>query len=504
MHNDVPNELWTEIFLHEPREVLMQLNLTQKRFNSLARPLLFRNFVFDPYNVSVGPLPQDEETLQDPDSFVLQRLKFWTSPEIASYVHLCAVYRSRALRGDGSQRRMRVTSTAAPWELVGKFCHHLQHLVNLRHLKLFDIDYPALLLSQISVLPNLRCLEVRSCYPQEHENTTDPKSLTATDTLDPPPLREVTLRTLAPQAASTHLWYPLLRRNTLRKLSTSLPARMLGQILMGQPFTVVTHLELVVSVRTLLQNVQLLEKFPAMQSLAVVASTEPRRPNGNGDFQDALSPVLASLGEYRGPPDLLKLFLPLSSFHRLILSCDDVDQALLHLRLINGPNYITSFHAHFSDLIYEELRELCGFFPHLTDLRVKVTIPHWTEDDYEEYYSGKEANFEAFDFLTELMESPPFPTGIEKIYVHWEYEDDDSHLDDGAPDLNALKDDFLSKYPKLKAIWIDGSPGFLYFWQLGVPGVQYDSCSFDYNDDDEIWEEAHALRKDLEMRWDNM
>ncbi|KAK7039368.1 hypothetical protein R3P38DRAFT_2899163 [Favolaschia claudopus] len=511
MHNDVPNELWTEIFLHGPREALMQLNLTHKRFNSLARPLLFRNFVFDPYEVGVpvGRLLQDEETLQDPDSFILKRLEFWTSSEIASYVHLCAVYRSRSLRGDSAPQHiwMSVTSTAATCELVGKLCRRLHHLVNLRHLKLSDIEYPALLLSSISVLPNLRYLEVRSCYPQEHEGTTDSRPHTATAALDSPPLCEATLEYSAwpasPGISAKH-WYPLLRRDTLRKLSTSLHTWILSQILMGQPFMVVTHLELVVSVRRLLQNVQVFEKFPAMQSLAVVASTEPREPDGNGAFQDARSPVLASLGEYRGPPDLLKLFLPLSSLHRLFLSCDDVNHALLHLRLINGSNHITSLRVHFLDLTHEELRELCGFFPHLTDLRVKVTVPYWIEDDYEEYHLGKQTNFEAFDFLTELMESPPFPIGIEKISVRWKYEDDNSHLDDGAPDLKALEDEFLSRYPALKAMWIDGSPGFLYFWQLGISGVQYDSCSFDYNDDEEKWEKAHALRKDLEMRWDNM
>ncbi|KAJ6621809.1 hypothetical protein B0H10DRAFT_946818 [Mycena sp. CBHHK59/15] len=83
----VPEELWTEIVGYASRETLKQLHVTQRRFHRLSRPLLFRDFDFQPYAIDHYGFGANDVILPAAAELdrALQRLKFWTSAEIAPH-----------------------------------------------------------------------------------------------------------------------------------------------------------------------------------------------------------------------------------------------------------------------------------------------------------------------------------------------------------------------------------------------------------------------------------
>ncbi|KAJ7145650.1 hypothetical protein C8R44DRAFT_755650 [Mycena epipterygia] len=93
----IPSEIWTEIFAQLPREVLMHVALTHGLFHRITRPLLFRDFEFHPYTTIPGyyltHCPPSRLSLPDvePVDYLLQRLQFWFSADIAPFVRTCRV-----------------------------------------------------------------------------------------------------------------------------------------------------------------------------------------------------------------------------------------------------------------------------------------------------------------------------------------------------------------------------------------------------------------------------
>ncbi|KAJ7500832.1 hypothetical protein B0H11DRAFT_767742 [Mycena galericulata] len=210
--------------------------------------------------------------------------------------------------------------------------------------------------------------------------------------------------------------------------------------------------------------------------------------------------ILTSLQEYRGPDDFLHALLPIPSLRRLFLPCEDPSRRLAKLRSIETPNNVTSLNVQFRDFDHESLRELCGFFPHLTNLFIIVTIPPVIEYDFEEWHFDQNPSWEVHDFFGSLTEDLPFPLGIRKLAIHWEFEDDKALIEEGVPDFHALADALVSKYPSIKAIWVDGPPGCLYHWRDGEVKVQ---C-LEGDSKDTYWERAYSLSNELNVFWDTI
>ncbi|KAJ7725409.1 hypothetical protein B0H14DRAFT_3002961 [Mycena olivaceomarginata] len=69
----VPYELWLEIFRSLPPDALEHLSLTCTKFKAISRPHLFNEFYFRPYKSA------------------MERLEFWCSDEIAPHVRSCVI-----------------------------------------------------------------------------------------------------------------------------------------------------------------------------------------------------------------------------------------------------------------------------------------------------------------------------------------------------------------------------------------------------------------------------
>ncbi|KAJ7477906.1 hypothetical protein B0H11DRAFT_1916765 [Mycena galericulata] len=472
----VPDEIWDEIFGYLPRNELMQVQLTQRRFSSISRPLLFREFDFHPYDVrdTDQSLPQD--VLSD---LISRRLKFWTSTEIAPLVRTCRATRRRTLP-------IGIQEIDNPWPLLTDFFDALHHFTNLAHLILATVQYNMTCLQNLRLLPHLTQLEVDSCFV---EGTIDPSNLT--------PLRISDFRYKSHFAStpSPALWLPLLARTTLCHFATEYQPELFAQIVSGHAFPCVKRLEFGIDVSVMLSNLRVLSRFSATEVLIIRYGYGNHQVESAQDSEESdmpLSNILTSLEEYRGPDDLLPLLLPIPSLRRLCLPGEEPSTRLAKLRSIKTPNNVTSLDVYFSDFDHEDLCELCGFFPHLTDLFITVRVLH------EKYTLtlGQHPSWEVYQFLGELTEDLPFPSGIQKLAIHWEFEDGKTHIEDGAPDVYALTEALISKYPDLKAIWVDGYPGFVYYWRDGEVEVQYHKYMVD---DDAYWE--RKLRNKIKVSW---
>ncbi|KAF7340866.1 hypothetical protein MSAN_02116100 [Mycena sanguinolenta] len=477
MHQDVPHEIWIEIFSHLPRDALLQVHLSQRRFRAISLPLLFREFVL----LQVADRRRGASTSLSADGIhnldntvASRRLQFWTSSKIAPCVRVCRVTGFRDLR--------------SRWPVLDEFFDALPHFTNLHRLTIFEIDYNPTFLQNIRRLLNLTHLEVHSSNLAKLVGASD------LATLPPLPVSKFTHR----GSGDPQYWFPFLRRATLSHFSTSYDEWLFAQVLSGDPFPCVTHLELSTGKgSTMFANLRLLAKFPATEVLTV-----RYRPTARKADLTPLVGVLPLLKQYEGPDDLLHLLFPISSFHRLILfGMTEPDDRLARLRSINVPNHITFLDIKFTDFDHASLCDLCGLFPHLVDLRIEVEVPHWTDDDYEEYYLGKEVLWDAYDFFGDLAKDLPFPACIQKFVIHWKYEDGELHLEYGAPDVRLLQDALVSKYSSMKAFWADSSPEFLYYWRNDEVAVQYFR---EDEEDDDYWEDTHKFSAELKALWDRI
>ncbi|KAJ7201491.1 hypothetical protein B0H12DRAFT_1244233 [Mycena haematopus] len=394
MHDSaVPYEIWTEIFQHLPRYTLLQVHLSQKRFRAISLPILFREFHLARINdhraniaLSVGANGAHDA------AYAFRRLQFWTSPEIAPFVHLCRV----SAGVPGLPQHLHIHKR---WPVLDEFFDSFHHFTNLRRLSIVEADYNPTFLRTLRLLPNLIHLELMFSRLGKPAIDSDLETL---------PLLEIPEFTFFGRGSLQH-WFPFLRRTKLRHFSTSCDEWLLAQLLSGDPFPCVTRLEIQMDkASTLFTNLRVLAKFPATEILTIRYRGKGKGFEGSGRDRTPLFGVLPLLKQYQGPDDLLDVLLPIPSLQRLILpATEKPNDQLARLRAVNVPNHITSLDMKFFDFHHENLRDLCVFFPHLTDLRIKVVVPHWTEDDYEEYYFGEEASWEVYGFFEDSLRICP-------------------------------------------------------------------------------------------------
>ncbi|KAJ6587389.1 hypothetical protein B0H10DRAFT_2093738 [Mycena sp. CBHHK59/15] len=335
-HDDIPDEMWSEIFSHLPRDALVHVHLAQRRFHYISRPLLFSEFRFHPKNVKCPPgttshVEISQEELVD---IVLQRLEFWSSSGIAPFIRTCRVI---GWRNSGC--------TA--------FFNSFPRFTNLFRLCMIEVQYNQIFMQNLHLLPNLTHLKFRN---------------------------------FTPNTVVDH-WIPILRRDTVRYLDLSYNERLFAQIQAGDPFPYVKGVKILMHSSRISLNLRVISKFPATEVLNVAhGDWELLTCASSGESHVPLSDLLTSLREYIGPEDLLHLLFPIPSLRRLVLPYSKPEDCLAKLGLIKTPNNITSLNVQFSDFDHEVLRDLCGFFPHLIDLRIMILIPSWDEDGEEYYY----------------------------------------------------------------------------------------------------------------------
>ncbi|KAJ7500835.1 hypothetical protein B0H11DRAFT_1908693 [Mycena galericulata] len=407
-------------------------------------------------------------------------LQFWTSTEIAPLVRTCR-----------ATWAVRIPGIESTWPQLSSFSHHF---TNLAHLILASVYYDQTFLENLRLLPRLTQLEVNSCFLAVDE-TIHPSNLTALQITD------FTYRVTYHSRSSPTHWFPLLTRTTLRSLATDYDRGLFTEILSGQSLPSLKRLEFNINpLLLLLSNLRVLSKFPATEILTIRDRAVPFAHEGGEESDTPLFDILTSLQEYRGPDDFLHALLPIPSLRRLFLPCEDPSRRLAKLRSIETPNNVTSLNVQFRDFDHENLRELCGFFPHLTNLVITVTIPPVIEYDFEEWSFDQNPSWEVHDFFGSLSEDLPFPLGIRKLAIHWELEDNKALIEEGVPDFHALTDALVSKYPSIEAIWLDGPPGCLYYWRDGEVKVQ---CLED-DSKDTYWERSYSLNNELEVFWDTI
>ncbi|KAJ6630540.1 hypothetical protein B0H10DRAFT_833176 [Mycena sp. CBHHK59/15] len=130
-HDDIPDEMWSEIFAHLPRDALVHVHLAQWRFHCISRPLLFSEFSFHPKNVKrlPGTTSRVELSQEELVDLVLQRLEFWSSSGIALFIRTCRVigWRNSAVHN--------------PYPLLAAFFISFPRFTNLFRLYMIKVQY---------------------------------------------------------------------------------------------------------------------------------------------------------------------------------------------------------------------------------------------------------------------------------------------------------------------------------------------------------------------------
>ncbi|KAK7042755.1 L-aminoadipate-semialdehyde dehydrogenase [Favolaschia claudopus] len=169
--DQVPDELWLQILQDLPKTALRNVSGTNRTLSRISRPLLFAEFTFCPY--AVTRLPKNDQTVRAPDVInpiplneiereaELDRLNFWSSPEIAPWVRSCTVRPLRsALEADKVEESGGNGSALA---LLDIFFRRLPRFTGLCHLHAFIVHFTPLGLANLRQLPSLSSLDVIVC-----------------------------------------------------------------------------------------------------------------------------------------------------------------------------------------------------------------------------------------------------------------------------------------------------------------------------------------------------
>ncbi|KAJ7108917.1 hypothetical protein C8R43DRAFT_1043540 [Mycena crocata] len=253
----LPIELWTEIFIYLPREAVAVMSFTHGFFHPVSRPLLFQELTFHPYIFIPGyDAASASHTLPDPAEVddALQRLQFWSSSEIASFVRTCIV-----TPWPHSRRTPRPVD---PYILLTALFDSLPRFTSLRHLSLHGVPFTPTVMAKLSLLPSLSVLEVK------HSIATEGRLL---DSAELATLRIANFRfNQNPDAAVNH-WFPSLCPDTLHRLDLMYSERLLNHIEGAHEFSRVQTLKIDMGrhSKKSLNLGRFLSKFPAIKQLEV-------------------------------------------------------------------------------------------------------------------------------------------------------------------------------------------------------------------------------------------
>ncbi|KAJ6632235.1 hypothetical protein B0H10DRAFT_2206623 [Mycena sp. CBHHK59/15] len=124
-------------------------------------------------------------------------------------------------------------------------------------------------------------------------------------------------------------------------------------------------------------------------------------------------------------------------------------------------NHITSLDATFDSFDNAALGTLSGFFPRLTELRIRINF------EVEDGAFEDDVNPQATTFFEALAETPTLPPTLERLALCWafEYEDpENAPTADELPEFAELRDALVVRCPGLTVLWLDGHE-FLFRWR---------------------------------------
>ncbi|KAJ7452665.1 hypothetical protein B0H11DRAFT_2072516 [Mycena galericulata] len=480
---DFPDELWAEVFANVPRDALFQTHLVCWRFCHITRRLLFREFTFYPKNYqapSHRDVPADQDGLRD---IIMQRLRFWTSSEIAPLIRTCH------LRG---RRPAPAVELLHPGSVLAELAHSFAHLTDVRYVSI-NVDCGRAAIDALWLLPNLTRLEIGA---EASEININP----------PPPLLPLCISTFKLElyfwtGSSAGSWASLLPRDTLQCLDLMHNESLFAQLQNGEPFSNVTILRLNMQYTAARLSLQLLTKFPAVEVLSVSyphsALQHDLAPIQSGP---PLSNFWTALREYTGPDELLYMLLPIPSLRRLVLPSRDLDQRLRIFRSINHlKNNITSLCFDSHDFDSETLRHVCRLFPFVVDLQIRVTIVPPRD------VVGFVSRWDTDHFFRKLIEESPLPTNTQKFAIRWEFVDDRKRVGFPGVDLHELGAALVARHPDMRAIWLSSRrfTGLSYFWRRGDhAGALYDPEQHDGRSQERA--KSRRIRRELESHWNEI
>ncbi|KAJ7046366.1 hypothetical protein C8F04DRAFT_1227507 [Mycena alexandri] len=350
---EVPEELWLEIFKLIPRECLMKASLTFRAFYRITRPLIFTHFHFHPYCLiqsaygGVLLLPRKEKI-----ALARERLDFWSSGEIGPYVRSCDITPWRA----HSTRALAVSKT--PHVLLHAFFDRLTHFTELRRVSTNEVYFSQTAVTNICALSALTHLNIHGLrVPRDGVISPMPQALAVSS---------FTIHHNRPLKNDVSYWITLLRPDSLLELDIHCDLRIFGENLDNIPSFPRVY-KLSVNFGAMPQNLAVLAKFPGVQRLKVLKSGKL------GDFIRDVN-LLPALTEYVGPHESLAIFLPCPNLTRLTIYRCNLDDFLMRLQNVRGPLNITSVNLDLCYLDDQKLSALFAVLPQLMELCIRTTV----------------------------------------------------------------------------------------------------------------------------------
>ncbi|KAJ6457364.1 hypothetical protein C8R45DRAFT_1221933 [Mycena sanguinolenta] len=480
--SQVPEEIWAHTFLHLPRAALPQVNLTQKKFHRIAHPLLFRDLEFHPYLCLAGYLITDcppsglmipyEEHIPS----LLDRLRFWSSPDIAALVRTCRV---SDWSNDGVCIMTPSNCGVHGWSfrrvedsyiLLRAFFDVLPRFTALRHLALTRVHFTQSGLKQLGLLRSLIKLEVDLCGLADG-------AVIDTGELTPLHITHFTFQHHNIAERCVEHWVPLLNPLMLTHVDLAYNEGVLAQIVQATAtFPCVKSLKITMRL-SLPSWTRILAKFPATEVLDI-------NPFEYGTVSEPYTPLrelLPALREYTGPEELLQFLVPIPTLRRVSVSTwspQSLDDIVQFAKLTGTATSVSSLQVKVSDMPtneFEVVCVMCSVFPSVQELYLEISKSPWYNDSVV---------FKPDEFLKELEQQLPLPAHLQKLALHWQHSDraPEADVDFGPPDLNSVKDALVAEYPKLKMIWVQGS-GIMYLWRKEHGLLQH---AFEEEDEAEI------------------
>ncbi|KAF7312985.1 hypothetical protein MKEN_00983200 [Mycena kentingensis (nom. inval.)] len=452
---DLAPELWLEVLALLPRETLPAISLTNRRFRTLTKPLLFSHFEFHPYRRRNGeePAPTDLEASK-------KRLQFWCREDIAQLVRSCVA-------SPWDRRRALVRNADFP--LLDQLMAQLQKFTALKQLVLANVQTSVHTYALLAGLRSLESAEICSCNFSDMEplrQDVGPASLMTVSTF------KFTSSIIAARDP-LHSMVPFLPTSTLLRLELVCDLRAwTDNPALVPAFPSVKHLSLHANLELFSQNMAILAHFPALQYLHLDGWGRPTYPD-TFSLESVCFPHLRCLETARRmlplllrsecTPSLTALNVRFCSDKTPSATMSDIPECGSITSLILDLGYEVDIDDEGYDLC-DTLRNILVFFPGLERLSVELTAD--VEGDL--LFERDNVNPIPSKFFSALPSATDaLPQSLTHIAFKWtfeyDYEDAEPVYDPDAVDFDAVRQALAGRCPQLQALWLDGEM-FCYFW----------------------------------------
>ncbi|KAJ7868816.1 hypothetical protein B0H14DRAFT_2729023 [Mycena olivaceomarginata] len=460
----VPEELLLEIVQHLPKGALQHVSLAHRTLWRISRPFLFADFVFHPYGIRYMPTDRSRVRWPEADDPVclydeaqereVERLEFWSSPEIAPLVRSCSIIPLSSR--EWAERK----AVDAPTALLNIFFERLPHFAGIHHFHAYIVHFTETGLENLCGLPGLTHLQIILCRIPEPLDCAS---------LQLPRVTSFGIRhVLRPPTFCQ--WVGLLRPTHLVEMHLGFGPHLLMKIPNRIPsFPHVRKLTLyaVPTGETMGPNrgprvLPILPKFPGVTNFVM----EGRWGRWDDQFELGAHDLLPMLREYDGPAEMLRIFLNRATLARLTLNTNTFYWQSRITDVLQGTlpsNNVFSLTATSSPLDVTAFHSLFNIFPYLTALNITISYGYWDKPNLP----GTSLNF-----IENLPSIQYFPPLLEFLSIRWKHfkldvsnaEDDDaSNSADRLRHFVGLRG-LVSSSLALTSVWIEG-PAFLYRWR---------------------------------------